>query len=291
MTGTARHASGRANREAQVTGPVLARTRSDLAALPRPDGVVLTMGALHEGHTALIRAARAQCATVAVTIFVNPTQFAPGEDFDRYPRTPHSDLALCAAEGVDVVFAPSPAGVYRTPVRVSVDPGPLGRELEGATRPGHFSGVLTVVHKLLGITGAGATFFGEKDYQQLVLVRTMAADLDLPVRVLGVPTVREPDGLARSSRNRYLSAEERELAAALPAALRAGAEAGPGGADTVVRAARTVLADAGIRPEYLVLRDRELGPAPESGPARLLVAATVGTTRLIDNMAVTVAEA
>jgi pantoate--beta-alanine ligase len=281
------------------------RTRESLddayAGLPQPivrsarasRAAVFTMGALHEGHIALIRAARGEVGPrghVTVTIFVNPLQFGPGEDLDRYPRTLNSDVEACAAEDVDLVFAPAPDVLYPTgDPEVRVDPGPLGAILEGAVRPGHFSGVLTVVMKLLHLTRPDATFFGEKDYQQLTLVRRMVADLDLPVKVHGVPTARERDGLARSSRNRYLSEEQRTLAAAIPAALAAGVTAADLGrsADAVVGAAELELMRVGLTPDYVALTDPDLGPAPEEGPARLLLATRVGQTRLIDNTPVT----
>ncbi len=267
-----------------------------------PVGVVMTMGALHDGHEALIRAARERARHVIVTIFVNPLQFGPSEDFDRYPRTRDADLATCARLGADLVFAPDVDEMYPGgPPAVRVDPGPLGGILEGASRPGFFHGVLTVVLKLLHLTRPDLAFFGEKDYQQLTLVRRMARDLDLPVEIVGVPTVREPDGLARSSRNRYLSPDQRRTALALSAALRAGTAAAtepdpaaPDGerpprsrADAVLAAANTAFTATGpdARLDYLVLTNPDLGPAPERGPARMLVAARVGTTRLIDNCA------
>jgi pantoate--beta-alanine ligase len=253
-------------------------------------GVVMTMGALHDGHRALIDAARARCDAVVVTIFVNPLQFGPNEDLDRYPRSLADDLALCERSGVDVVFAPTEAEMYPSwPPAVRVDPGPLGRAWEGASRPGFFDGVLTVVLKLLHLTMPQVAFFGEKDYQQLALVRRMVRDLDVrtdgvPVRVVGIPTIREPDGLARSSRNSYLSESDRAAAAALSAALRAGAAAAVGGPAAALAAARAVLDAAPVELDYLTLTDPDLGPAPGTGPGRLLVAARVGTTRLIDNL-------
>ena len=255
--------------------------------------VVFTMGALHEGHIALIRAARGEVGPsghVTVTIFVNPLQFGSGEDLERYPRTLKADVEACAEEDVDLVFAPPAEVLYPDgEPEVRIDPGPLGAILEGAVRPGHFAGMLTVVTKLIHLTRPEVTFFGEKDYQQLTLVRRMVTDLDLPVRVHGVPTVREPDGLARSSRNRYLSDEERALAAAVPAALAAGVSAADLGrsADAVVGAAELELMRVGLTPDYVALTDPELGPAPERGPARLLLATRVGQTRLIDNTPVT----
>src|SRR4051812_21536964 len=247
------------------------------------------MGALHEGHRTLVRAARERAGSVVVSVFVNPTQFGPGEDFERYPRTWEADLAVLAAEGADVVFHPGVDDVYPAgSAGVTVDPGPLGAVLEGAIRPGHFAGVLTVVAKLFGLVRPDVAVFGEKDYQQLVLIRAMARELALGIEVVGVPTVREEDGMALSSRNRYLSADQRSAAAALSGALRAGAAAGADGPDAVLAAARTVLAAApGLLQDYLELTDPDLGPAPTTGPARLLVAARAGSTRLIDNTAVT----
>ena len=264
-------------------------TRSELAAARSSlngDGVavVMTMGALHEGHATLLREARKRADFVIATIFVNPLQFGPTEDFQRYPRTLEADLEVCRAEGVDLVFAPTPDVMYPDgePL-IRVDPGPLGDQLEGAVRPGHFGGMLTVVCKLLHLTGADVAFFGEKDYQQLTLIKTMTRVLDLNVEIIGVPTVREGDGLAMSSRNRYLSDTERVLALSLSAALRAGAQAAAYGAnaEAVLAAARSQL--AGVDVDYLELRDPDLGPVPASGETRLLVAARVGTTRLIDN--------
>jgi pantoate--beta-alanine ligase len=267
-------------------------TRDDLrehrAPMTGATAVVMTMGALHEGHRELLRAAALRADHVIATIFVNPLQFGPNEDFDRYPRTFAADLDMCAAEGVDVVFAPSREEMYPGgEPQVRVTPGPLGEILEGASRPGFFHGVLTVVLKLLQLTRADLAFFGEKDYQQLALVRRMALDLELPVEVVGVPTVREPDGLALSSRNRYLDAAERRTALTLSAALTAGAAAAAAGAgpDGALAAAHKRFAEGtGAELDYLVLTDPEMGPAPAKGPARLLVAARVGTTRLIDNL-------
>ncbi|MGH8777263.1 MAG: pantoate--beta-alanine ligase, partial [Jiangellaceae bacterium] len=250
--------------------------------------VVMTMGALHEGHIALLRAARAGADNVIVTIFVNPLQFGPNEDFDRYPRTFDADLAICEAEGVDLVFAPDQATIYPggEPV-VTVNPGPLGETLEGASRPGFFHGVLTVVLKLLQLTRPDVAYFGEKDYQQLSLIRRMVADLDVPTEIVGVETVREADGLALSSRNRYLSDADHALALTLSRALRAGQDAAGQGPDAALAAARQVFAAEPVELDYLVVTDPELGPVPEQGEGRLLVAARVGTTRLIDNTALT----
>jgi pantoate--beta-alanine ligase len=270
----------------------LVRTRTELAAareeLAGPIGLVPTMGALHAGHRALLDTARGQSGSVVASIFVNPMQFGPAEDLAIYPRSFDEDLAVCEDAGVDVVWAPSVQDVYPggTPT-VQVHPGPLGDQLEGAVRPGHFAGVLTVVAKLFGLVRPAAGFFGEKDYQQLTLVRQMAADLELGVAVAGVPTVREPDGLALSSRNVYLSAEDRQHALALSRALFAGRDAGADGAPAAITAATGVLAaEPGIAVDYLELRGADLGELPEHGPARLLVAARVGSTRLIDNVAV-----
>ncbi|RZS79452.1 pantothenate synthetase [Motilibacter rhizosphaerae] len=265
-----------------------AELRAALAQRAGRVAVVMTMGALHDGHRSLMAAARGlvgEAGTVVVTVFVNPLQFGPGEDFARYPRTLDADLEVCRGAGVDVVLAPAVEEVYPRPQQVTVDPGPLAAQLEGAVRPGHFGGVLTVVLKLLHLVGPDVAVFGEKDYQQLVLVRGMVADLAVPVEVVGAPTVREPDGLARSSRNRYLSPGERTSALALSRALTAGVRMAATGRESVLTAARAVLdAEPGVALDYLELRDPELGPAPERGPARLLVAARVGATRLIDNV-------
>lgn len=259
--------------------------------------VVMTMGALHDGHAELMREARRLVGpdgVVVATVFVNPTQFSAGEDFERYPRTLQSDVALAGDAGVDLVFAPDAAEVYGssrgfTDDSVTVDAGPLGEILEGAARPGHFRGVLTVVAKLMGMTRPDIALYGEKDYQQLVLIRRMARDLSMPVEIVGVPTVREPDGFARSSRNRYLSEVERATAQAVPRALEAAAAAAGRGVDAAISAGEAVIAGAaGIELDYLALTDPELGPAPARGEVRILIAARVGATRLIDNRAATV---
>jgi pantoate--beta-alanine ligase len=285
------------------TTPQVARTRDALAAARRgtqqPVAVVMTLGALHDGHSALLFAAREAAATVLATIFVNPLQFGPGEDFERYPRTFDADLARCAEAGVDLVFAPALDEIYPAgQPEVRVDPGPRGSLFEGASRPGHFSGVLTVVLKLLQLTRPDLAFFGEKDYQQLTLIQAMVRDLDIPTRIVPVPTMREPDGLARSSRNRYLTEAERVAARAVPAALNAGAAAAAMMApDQTLAAAAAAAAATGIDLDYLALTDRELRPlaepigttagpvveVPPDGEARLLIAARVGGTRLIDN--------
>ena len=252
--------------------------------------LVPTMGALHEGHLALVRAARrVPGSVVVVSIFVNPLQFGAGEDLDAYPRTLDDDLTLLRAEGVEIVFAPTAAQMYPDGLRTTVHPGPLAAELEGGSRPTHFTGVLTVVLKLLQIVRPDRAFFGEKDYQQLVLIRQMVADVNLDVAVVGVPTVREVDGLAMSSRNRYLDPVQRELAGTLSAALVAAAHAAPAGVQSAVDAARSVLdAVPAIDVDYLELRDAELGPVQAGRPARLLIAARLGSTRLLDNIAIEV---
>jgi len=251
--------------------------------------LVPTMGALHEGHRALIRGARRApgSTVVAVSIFVNPLQFGAGEDLERYPRPLEADLEACREEGVELVFTPRVTDMYPEGADTAVTPGPLGSELEGAVRPGHFAGVLTVVSKLFHIVAPDAAYFGEKDYQQLTLVRKMVRDLDFPLRIVGVPTVREPDGLALSSRNAYLSPGDRTRATVLHRALTAGAGVSARGEQAVLDAAHAVLGgEPQVTLDYLELRAPDLRPAPEHGPARLLVAARVGTTRLIDNVAI-----
>ncbi|MER6911062.1 pantoate--beta-alanine ligase [Streptomyces sp. NPDC000594] len=307
-------------------------------AAPGRTAVVMTMGALHRGHASLIRAARERVGpdgTVTVTVFVNPLQFGAGEDLDRYPRTLDADLALAKEAGADIVFAPSTGEMYPTGApRVRIAAGAMGEVLEGASRPGHFDGMLTVVAKLLHLVRPDVAHFGRKDAQQLALIRRMVHDLDFPVEIVAEETVREDDGLALSSRNRYLSPEERETALALSRALFAArdrlaaqqalsaradatgatleraaalsalgearlaadaaavAQAVPGHADAVRAAARTVLDEAGrattpLELDYLALRDpadfTEVG-ADHEGEALLLIAARVGTTRLIDNI-------
>jgi pantoate--beta-alanine ligase len=261
----------------------LRRVTRALRGSGRRVNLVPTMGALHEGHRELMRRARGiPGATTVVSIFVNPRQFGPHEDFGRYPRAFEADLEMCREEGVELVFAPDVDDMYPEGFATSIHPGPLGDELEGAVRPGHFVGVLTVVAKLFAIAVPDVAFFGEKDYQQLTLVRRMVRDLDIDVHVVGVPTVREDDGLAMSSRNAYLSADERAAAVALSASLSAGQYAGEQGAASVLTA------EPRLQLDYLELRDEDLGPTPDIGPARLLVAARAGTTRLIDNAAVSV---
>ncbi|MQA25001.1 MAG: pantoate--beta-alanine ligase [Micromonosporaceae bacterium] len=251
--------------------------------------VVMTMGALHEGHASLLAAARAAADAVICTIFVNPLQFGPNEDLDRYPRSLDADLAVCERHGVDVVFTPTEDVIYPYgQPQIRVNPGSLGETLEGASRPGFFHGVLTVVLKLLHLTRPDIAYFGEKDYQQISLVRRMVRDLDVPTEIVAAPTIREADGLALSSRNRYLSPEERAAALTLSRALFAGQEAASEGPAKAAQAAQDVIdAEPRVRPDYLVLTGTDLGPAPQRGEARLLVAARMGRTRLIDNVRVT----
>ena len=277
-------------------GPMVARTRAELKAaraqLGAGDvGVVMTMGALHEGHATLIRQARAGAQHVIVTIFLNPLQFGPREDLSRYPRTVDADMAICMREGVDLVFLPTPDVIYpHGDPGVRISAGPLGNVLEGQARPCHFDGVLTVVGKLLHLTGADRSYFGQKDAQQLLLIRRMACDLDFPVEVISAPTVREADGLAMSSRNMYLTESDRDTALCLSRALQAGAAAAAEGPSAVRRAARAVLVKEPLAlVDYLVLvHPSTLEDVPEwyHGEALLAVAGRVGTTRLIDNIPV-----
>jgi len=287
-----------------ASSPLLARTRAELAAAraaldPRTGPVVLvpTMGALHTGHERLLRAARTLAGprgSVVVSIFVNPLQFGPNEDLDRYPRTLEEDLAMCAREGARLVFAPSAAEMYPGgKPEVTVDPGPASQLFEGEFRPGFFGGVLTVVLKLLHLTRPAIAVFGQKDAQQLTLVRRMVTDLNLDVVIEPVPTARDADGLATSSRNRYLSPADRAVALALPRALRAGqarAAEGFGDAAAVLAAARDALrAEPALVVDYVAVVDPgTFGPA-EPGPALLVAAARAGGTRLIDNVPVLLA--
>ena len=260
----------------------------------RTVGVVLTMGALHRGHAALVRRAADECDTVAVTDFVNPTQFAEAADLTNYPRTLDADVEVAGAAGASVVFAPGVHEIYPRwpePPITTVSVRGLADRWEGASRPGHFDGVATVVVTLLSAAGRCRTYFGEKDFQQLAVVRRATADLSLPVEVVGCATVREEDGLALSSRNVRLAPDERAAAPVLHRALRAGAGALASGADrpAVEEAmARTVASEPLVTLDYAVLVDaRDLEPADDLGadrPLRLLVAATVGPVRLIDNL-------
>jgi pantoate--beta-alanine ligase len=263
-----------------------------LRAVGRTVALVPTMGALHAGHLELVRRAKRTNQVIIVSIFVNPLQFGANEDLDKYPRTLDADVNLLRGEGVELVFAPSAAQMYPDGPRTTVHPGPLGAELEGAVRPTHFAGVLTVVAKLLQIARPHEVFFGEKDYQQLTLIRQLVRDLNLDVKIVPVATVREPDGLAMSSRNRYLDPAQRELATTLSAALAAGWHAAGLGPAAVLSAARAVLDSApGIEVDYLELRGADLGPVPVGGNSRLLVAARIGSIRLIDNMPITIGAA
>lgn len=273
----------------------LISTRGELdAALAdaAPTAVVMTMGALHDGHAELMREARRRLPSggrIIVTDFVNPTQFGAGEDFDRYPRTLEADVEVCERNGVDFVFAPSVAEVYGGgELGITVDPGPRGSILEGASRPGHFAGVLTVVAKLMHMTRPDIALFGEKDYQQLVLIRDMATALDFGVEVVGVPTVREPDGLAMSSRNRYLSDSARAHAAVIPRALVAGQAAAAQGIQAIVQETQAVLQEAGGDIDYVACTDISLNDPDPQRPGRLLVAVLIDGTRLIDNVAVNI---
>lgn len=258
----------------------------------RTVGLVPTMGALHEGHMSLMRAAKDRCYAVAVTIFVNPTQFGPNEDFSKYPRTLEADLALCRAAGVDLVFTPSVETMYQPDATTGVHVGRLAEVLCGRHRPGHFDGVATVVCKLFNILPANIAFFGEKDYQQLTIIRQMVRDLNMDIEIVGCPTVREPDGLAMSSRNRHLSAGERHQALSLSRALFAARDriaSGEHDAAKLTDEMRVTILRAGpsaidyieiVDPnslESMMIIDR---------PARICLAVRIGSTRLIDNVAV-----
>jgi len=271
-----------------VTPPVLARTRLGMTAarklLGSPIVLVPTMGALHDGHIALLRRAAELSqpnGSVVVSVFVNPLQFGAGEDLDRYPHDLDADMAICEREGVALVFAPGVAQMYPGEQLITVDPGPMGQVLEGASRPGFFTGVLTVVLKLFQLVGPQAAVFGDKDAQQLALVRLMAEDLCLGVGIASVPTVRDPDGLATSSRNAYLSAAERATALALSRALQAGRAAAEAGPDAVLGAAQRVLDEAAkaeppLAQDYLALVEPDAFTPVKpgfAGEALLLVAA------------------
>ena len=278
-----------------MTRVVHTRAELDEATTDRvPTAVVMTMGALHDGHAELMREARRRLpqGRLIVTDFVNPTQFGAGEDFDRYPRTLEADVEVCERNDVDIVFAPSVDEVYGAAgLGITVDPGPRGGILEGASRPGHFAGVLTVVAKLMHLTRPDIALFGEKDYQQLVLIRDMVRALDFPVEVIGVPTVREADGLAMSSRNRYLSAQARQKAAAIPRALAEGRAAAARGPEAVRRGALDVLESASIDVDYVVVTGTDLGDPPSNGSARALIAVRIDDVRLIDNAEVILGDA
>jgi pantoate--beta-alanine ligase len=254
-------------------------------------GLVPTMGALHDGHLALIRAAAAGHSRVAVTIFVNPTQFGPREDFGAYPRNEAEDVAKAAAAGAAVIFAPAVAEMYRPGFATTVNVGSLATVLEGASRPGHFDGVATIVTKLLLQALPDSAYFGEKDYQQLLVIRRLVRDLDIPVAIAAVPTMRDADGLALSSRNVYLSPEQRRIAPTLSRVLTTVADRIAGGAAVDEQAAwgEAQLRMAGFDAiDYFTVRDAEsLEPVDITvRPARVLAAVRLGTTRLIDNVAV-----
>jgi pantoate--beta-alanine ligase len=251
-------------------------------------GLVPTMGFFHEGHLSLMRQAREDCGTVVVSLFVNPTQFAAGEDLDAYPRDEARDAALAAEQGADLLFAPPVEEVYPTGFATAVDVEGMTDVLCGTQRPGHFRGVTTVVTKLFNMVQPDVAYFGQKDAQQAAVIRKLVRDLDMPVRIEVLPTVRDPDGLALSSRNAYLSAAERDSALALSRALRAaGAAVADGRRDaaSVLAAARRELDSHGVEPEYLELRSADdLAPAERvNGRTLLAVAARVGRARLIDN--------
>lgn len=283
----------------EKAGPAIVETLADLRfrvagwrAAGARVALVPTMGALHRGHIALVERARREADRVIVSIFVNPAQFAPNEDFSRYPRTFDADLAALAAAETDVVYCPSADMMYPAGFATTVLPeGPAKAGLEDRFRPTHFAGVATVVAKLFVQSGADIAIFGEKDYQQLQVVTRMAQDLDLPIRVLGEATVREADGLALSSRNRYLTVQERAVAPTLHAAMREAADAIRAGTAIAVampQAFRRIEA-AGFVPDYLEVRDAvTLAPVERHGsaPLRMLAAARLGATRLIDNIPV-----
>ncbi|MBK9180264.1 MAG: pantoate--beta-alanine ligase [Acidimicrobiales bacterium] len=256
-------------------------------------GFVPTMGALHDGHASLMRRASGECDVVVASIFVNPLQFGPTEDLAAYPRTPEHDRAVAEAAGVDVLFVPHAEEMYPEPMHTTVTVSGVSEPLEGRTRPTHFAGVATVVAKLFGLVGPCRAYFGEKDYQQLAVIRTMVRDLSLPVQVVGCATVREPDGLALSSRNAYLGPAERAAATVLHRALLAGRAAVEGGQRDPALV-REIMADLiGAEPlaelDYaeVVRADTLQGVGPLAGELRLLAAARIGSTRLIDNLGVT----
>ena len=281
-----------ASAPARPSVTVLARDPVSLAAargsLPSPVGLVPTMGALHAGHVALIRRAREECASVVVSIFVNPTQFGPGEDYERYPRRLDDDLRVCEAAGVDVVFAPSVEVLYPPGHVTTVDPGPLGSVLEGEIRPGHFRGVATVVTILFDAVRPDRAYFGQKDGQQAIVVERIVRDLALPVEISIVATVREPDGLALASRNAYLGVEDRAAAPVLYRALRAAADEharGERDAERLRARMRAVLAEVPLAvPDYVSVADRatlrELDVVDR--PALLSLAVRFPSARLID---------
>ncbi len=253
-------------------------------------GFVPTMGSLHAGHLSLVAAARRRSDLVVMSIFVNPLQFGPAEDFARYPRDLERDRKLAQAGGVDLLWAPETEAMYPTPPQVTVAPGAAAGVLEGAVRPGHFAGVLTVVLKLFAVVEPDVAVFGRKDFQQAALIRAMVRDFDLPVEIVVAPTVREPDGLALSSRNTYLDAAARAAATVLYRALCRGVEvfrSGERRAGAIVEAARRVVAgQAGVTLDYVACAaSDDLQPVESAGPGSVLaIAARVGGTRLIDNV-------
>jgi len=262
---------------------------ADARASSRRVGLVPTMGALHDGHLSLIDEAKKRADFIAATIFVNPLQFAPDEDLDRYPRTLESDLAGCRERGVDLVFAPAPDSMYPAQFQTQVSVGQLTRPLEGEFRPAHFDGVTTVVAKLFNLSGPCAAMFGRKDYQQWKILSRLAHDLDMPIEVVGCPIVREPDGLALSSRNRYLSASERERALDIVSGLRRAHDAwaeGESNPDMLRSLAGEQVRSDFDRVDYVAVVDPDTLLTAAQSPARLLiaVAAHLGTTRLIDNV-------
>lgn len=274
----------------------LASLREALAAGRRAGkriALVPTMGALHDGHMALVEAARRSADLVVVSIFVNPRQFGPNEDLAKYPRKEQADARMLTNAGVDLLWLPAVEEMYPEGFATSITVGGVSGVLEGERRPGHFDGVATVVTKLFNQVRPDVALFGEKDWQQLAVIRRLVADLDLDIEIVGVPTQREDDGLARSSRNVYLIDDERTRAVALPRALGVAERAISKGGDpeAALAQAREMLAAAGFELDYLVLADAETLGAPEAGrPMRLLAAARIGTTRLIDNIPVTPGE-
>ncbi|MDB5681290.1 MAG: pantoate--beta-alanine ligase [Sphingomonas bacterium] len=249
--------------------------------------LVPTMGALHAGHMALVEVARAEGAKIVASIFVNPKQFGPNEDLARYPRPAEADTALLTAHGCDLLWMPGVDEMYPAGFATNVSVSGVSDGLDGAARPGHFDGVATVVAKLFNQIGADAAYFGEKDFQQLAVIRRMVVDMDFPLEIIGVPTVRDEDGLALSSRNAYLSPDERARAVALPRALAEAKRAIKAGEDGAIAAAVASLADAGFVTDYVELLDAATLSTPVAGqPRRLLAAARIGATRLIDNLPV-----
>ena len=285
-----------------LTTPRVVATRADLKAaradLSGTVALVMTMGALHEGHLSLVRRAHELADHVVVSIFVNPTQFAPGEDFDRYPRTLDADLAALGTVGADLVFTPQPDEVYLTPAQFTLDPGPIAQDLEGQTRPTHLAGVALVVTKVMNLVRPDFALFGQKDAQQLAMVRLLVKDTDLPVQIVSVPISRDTDGVARSSRNAYLSPDERSHAQALSRALQVGATAVRSGSpltQAVADVETTLQAEPGVQVDYVAARSvNDWALVDDRTPAGtqvyLLVAAYVGSTRLIDNTVVTIPE-